>query len=289
MRLMLLLTSGAAMLLSGCEGLLFLVANAPTAFGSFHRVADLPYGAGPRNTLDVYSPRAASNRPIVIFWHGGSWTGGSKSFYRFVGAALAERGFVAVLPDYRLFPEVKFPQFMDDGARAVAWVRKHGHEYGGDPERIVLMGHSAGAHMAALLALNDRYLVDAGVPPRVIVGLVGLSGPYALAPDTDTLRTIFGSPYTPADWQPVQFVGAHSPPTLLIQGLDDEVVSPSHTQKLRAALEAHAIRVETDLYEGKSHSDTVASFSLPARRRTPALAHTVAFIESVSAQSDRSR
>lgn len=273
---------------TACEGIAFLAANAPAVFGPFHRVAEVSYGAGAHRKLDIYSPRGASNRPVVIFWHGGSWTGGSKSYYRFVGAALAERGFVTVLPDYRLYPEAKFPQFMDDGAQAVAWVQQHVREYGGDPERIVLMGHSAGAHMAAMLALNDTYLVNAGAQPRAIVGLVGLSGPYALDPNSDILRTIFSTPYTPLDWRPVRFVSDRSPPALLIQGLDDNVVAPSHTQELRDALAAHGIRVETELYAGKGHSDTIASFSLPARRRTPALAQSVAFMESVTAKSDRS-
>ena len=283
------LTALAVATLTGCQGALFFLVNAPTAFGSFHSVTDLPYGSGSRQRLDVYSPRDARNRPVVVFWYGGSWQMGSRAQYRFVGAALAERGFVTVLPDYRLYPEVKFPDFVDDGAQAVAWVQKHVRDYGGDPERIVLMGHSAGAHMAAFLALNDSYLVKAGAQPQAIVGLVGLSGPYALDPNSKALRTIFASPYMPADWQPVHFVSEHSPPTLLIQGLDDTVVSASHTEKLRDALVAHKIRVETELYAGRGHSDTIASFSLPARRRTPALGRAVSFIESVTSKSDLSR
>jgi acetyl esterase/lipase len=270
---------------AACSGGSFVIANVPTYFGSYRRVADLPYGPGPRQKLDVYSPKGAGQHPVVVFFYGGSWTAGEKSQYRFVGAALAERGFVAVLPNYQLYPAAKFPGFMADGAGAVAWVQKHAPEFGGDPERIVLMGHSAGAHMAALLALDSRYLISAGAKPGAIIGLVGLSGPYALDPNTDTLRATFPAPYTLADWRPVQFVSDRSPPTLLLHGVRDSVVSVSHAEKLRDALLAHNVRVETQLYPDRGHTDTLASFALVARRRTPALQETINFLQSVTRQS----
>jgi acetyl esterase/lipase len=114
-----------ATMVAGCSSAVFLFANAPTAFGSFDRHSDLAYGEDPRQRLDVYAPRNAANRPVVIFWYGGTWVKGSKENYRFVGAALAERGFVAVLPDYRLYPAVTFPAFCEDGAHALAWVEAH--------------------------------------------------------------------------------------------------------------------------------------------------------------------
>ena len=126
------------LLLAGCSTTQFLVANAPTLFDRIDRHANLSYGQDPRQGLDVYSPRHATNRPVVIFWYGGSWVKGKKSDYRFVGTTLAERGFVVVLPDYRLYPEVSFPAFDEDGARAVAWVEQHVQEFGGDPHHIVL-------------------------------------------------------------------------------------------------------------------------------------------------------
>ena len=222
---------------------------------------------------------------MVVFFYGGSWTVGSRGLYRFVGAALAERGIVAVLPDYRLYPQVKFPLFLDDGALAVAWVQKHAQEFGGDPQRIVLMGHSAGGHEAAFLAYDRQLLQKAGARPEWIVGLVGLSGPYALEPDTKVLNTIFASPYTVADWQPVRFVTAQAPPTLLVHGTADDVVSIKHAEKLRDVLQANHVRVETQFYPGKSHADTVAGMSVPARGRTPVLDQSVRFIESVAGGS----
>ena len=153
-------------LTTACVSAQYFLANAPTAFGRFERTPDLEYGSGPRQRLDVYAPRSAKNCPVVIFWYGGSWLNGRKSDYRFVGAALAERGFVTVLPDYRLYPAVKFPLFLEDAAGAVIWVQRHADAFGGDPHRIVLMGHSAGAYMAAFLAYNSKFLAAAGGQPQ---------------------------------------------------------------------------------------------------------------------------
>jgi acetyl esterase/lipase len=276
-----------ATFIAACSSAAFLFANAPTAFGSFDRHADLPYGEDPRQRLDVYSPRDATNRPVVIFWYGGSWTKGSKANYRFVGAALAERGFVAVIPDYRLYPQVAFPAFCEDGAHALVWVEQHVQEFGGDSHRIVLMGHSAGAHMAAFIAFNHAFDDKAGAETKSIIGLVGLSGPYALVPDTAELHATFAAPYTDADWQPIRFVDAHSPPTLLLHGLADNEVYPKHTIALNDALLRNHVRVEMKLYPHGRHADTVAPFALLARRRSPAYEDSFAFIESVT-RSDQS-
>ncbi len=268
---------------AGCTSVAFIIANTATLTGRYDRSTNHSYGPEARQKLDVYSPKDEKDRPVVVFFYGGSWTAGSRGLYRFVGAALAERGIVTVLPDYRLYPQVKFPLFVDDGALAVAWVQKHAHEFGGDPQRIVLMGHSAGGHEAAFLAYDRQLLQKVGARPEWIVGLVGLSGPYALAPDTEILNTIFASPYTEAQWQPVRFVTSQSPPTLLVHGTADDVVSIQHAEKLRDVLQANQVRVETQFYPDKNHADTVAGFSIPARGRTPVLDHSVSFIESVTA------
>ncbi len=268
-------------LLTGCSSTQFLLANGPTTFDRVDRHADLPYGQDPRQRLDVYSPRQAMNRPVVIFWYGGSWVKGKKSNYRFVGTTLAERGFVTVLPDYRLYPQVHFPAFDEDGARAVAWVERHAREFGGDPHRIVLMGHSAGGHTAAFLAFNHEFLRKFGADPDAIAGLVGLSGTYVLVPETDTERATFPPPYTEADWQPIRFVDAHSPPTLLIHGTDDKEVLPREAVELRDVMIRNHRRVELNLYPNRGHGDTVASFAPVAHWRTPALRDTIAFIDSV--------
>jgi acetyl esterase/lipase len=269
-------------LLSGCSTTQFLVANAPTEFDRIDRHANLAYGNDPRQRLDIYAPRQGQDRPVVIFWYGGSWVKGRKSQYRFVGTTLAERGIVAVLPDYRLYPQVTFPAFDEDGARAVAWVEQHVRQFGGDPREIVLMGHSAGGHTAAFLAFNHEFLRKYGADPDSIVGLVGLSGTYVLVPQDPTEKATFPPPYTEADWQPIRFVDAHSPPTLLLHGTDDKEVLPQEAIQLRDAMLALHLRVELHLYEHHGHGDTVAPFAPIARWRSPALKDTLAFIESVT-------
>lgn len=268
--------------LAGCSFVEFGVANAPAVFAGVQRHRDLAYGEDPRQRLDVYVPRGAANRPVVIFWYGGSWVKGAKAEYRFVGTTLAEHGFVAILPDYRLYPQVAFPAFDADGARAVAWVQRHAREFGGNPSNIVLMGHSAGGHTAAYLALNHDFLREFGADPACISGLVGLSGTYVLVPDTDELRATFPAPYTEADWQPIRFVDAHAPPTLLLHGLADKEVSPREAEELRDALSRNHVRVQLILYPHRGHSATVASFAPITRWRTPAVKQTVEFIDGLT-------
>jgi acetyl esterase/lipase len=269
----------AALTVVACGGLAFTAANAPALFGEFSRRADVAYGTRPRQRLDVYSPRHAKDLPIIVFWYGGGWENGTKSQYRFVGAALAKAGYVAVLPDYRLYPEAKFPAFVQDGAEALAWVASHAEEIGGDPKRIYVAGHSAGAHLAAMLAYDRSQLERVGLPSDTVRGLIGLSGPYALDPNTDTYRAIFAAPFTHADWQPVQLAGSGAPPALLLHGDSDEVVYVAHARKLAAALEAIGVKVKLRIYAGRGHRDTVAAFALPAPHKLPVMEEIRRFVQ----------
>jgi acetyl esterase/lipase len=280
-----LLAAALATLATGCSSTLFLAANAPSYFSSVRSRTDIAYGTGPRQRLDVYTPPGAHELPVVVFWYGGAWSSGRKSQYRFVGVALAERGCITVVPDYRLYPAVKYPAFIEDGALAVAWVERHAREFGGDPSRIILMGHSAGAHLAATLAIEPQYLERAGADRHAIIGWVGLSGPYALDPDTDELRAIFSAPYVLADWQPVRHVTGAAPPALLLHGEDDRRVYARQAIELRDALASRGVRVDLELYPGRGHSDTIASFARLARGRTPALEQTVRFVGSLKPQA----
>jgi len=287
-------------LLSGCTTIAFGVANLPTYFSGIQRQSGIAFGTDPRQRLDVYRPAAAAAsgiaaspgtaaapatpagaRPVIVFWYGGSWDEGKRQEYRFVGVALARLGYVTVIPDYRLYPQVRFPLFLDDGAQAVAWVQQHAAEYGGDPRRVILMGHSAGAHMAAMLALNRQYLVAAGADPQRIIALVGLSGPYGLIPDTPTLHDIFGPPFTPHDWQVLPYASALSPPALLLHGGADRMVWASNTEDLAAALRAQGVAVQTRIYPGRGHIDVLAAISLPGRRRAPVLADIATFLHTL--------
>jgi acetyl esterase/lipase len=283
-------------LLSGCTTIAFGVANLPTYFSGIQRHAGIAYGADPRQRLDVYQPKAAAQpvaaaatataaaagaKPVIVFWYGGSWDDGKRQDYRFVGVALARLGYVSVIPDYRLYPQVRFPLFLQDGAQAVAWVQQHAAEYGGDPQRLVLMGHSAGAHMAAMLALNRHYLEAAGADPRRIIALIGLSGPYGLTPNTAKLHDIFGPPFTPHDWQVLPYASPLSPPALLLHGGADKLVWVSNTEDLAAALRAHGVAVETRIYPNRGHVDMLAAISLPGRRRAPVLADIAAYLRTL--------
>src|ERR1700722_7797508 len=167
--------AGLSALLAGCARLGFLAAHLPAVFGSYKRHANIVYGDDAQHRLDVYVPpqAAAVPRAVVLFWHGGHWRFGDKADYRFVGAALAASGYVAVVANYRHHPQVKMPGFMDDAARAALWAAAHAGEFGADPARLYLMGHSAGAHMAALVALDSRYFAATGRPAPLIAGVIG--------------------------------------------------------------------------------------------------------------------
>jgi acetyl esterase/lipase len=275
-----------SLLLAGCQslGLAFMNAASPAAT----RVRNIPFMQGPRGQMDLYAPRAAlpGQAPLIVFWYGGAWQWGSKQDYRFVGAALAARGAVAVVPDYRLYPQVRFPEFLRDAAAAVARAQQEAPRYGADPRRTVLGGHSAGAYIAAMLALQPQYLREAGVDPASIAGFFGLSGPYALVPDTDVLRAIFTATATPAQFQAVAQVEARAPPALLVHGTADAVVYTSHTESLAAALTARGDQVEVRLVPDRRHVDTVIALSRPAAFRVPDLLQQIsAFAARVPARS----
>jgi len=269
----------AAISIVSCGGLAFTAANAPALFGDFKRLANQSYGTHARQRLDVYTPDGAKGRPIIVFWYGGSFDKGRKENYRFVGAALAKAGYVAVLPDYRLYPEVRFPAFVDDGAAAVAWVVSHAAGIGGDPGRIYLAGHSAGAHLAGMLAYEPERLARVGVRAGAVRGFIGLSGPYALDPNTEALRTIFSAPYGFDDWQPARHVRPGAPPALLLHGEADTVVSVRHAGAMAEALGAAQVPYALRTYPGRGHADTVAAFAAAAPKKLPVLDEIRRFIE----------
>jgi acetyl esterase/lipase len=274
-----LLTSLATLFLAGCSRLLFYGANLPALFGSYRRIANVAYGPDKHQRLDVYVPHSGGDaRPLVVFWHGGRWETGDKADYRFVGAALASLGYVAMLPNYRHYPEVKLAGFMDDTARAAAFAAAHALDYGATPEKLYLMGHSSGAHMAALVTLNPAYLEALGTAPE-IAGFIGLSGPYDFLPLLESdVQDMFGPPENYPLSQPINFVRDGEPPMLLIHGLSDEVVLPKNSRNLAAALEARGNRVTLLLYPKAGHADTVAALSAPARGRASTLKDIAAFI-----------
>lgn len=243
---------------------------------------DIRYGPAARQTLDVYRPSNAGGKPlpVIVFFYGGSWATGTKAGYGFAGRALAARGFVTVVPDYRLVPQVVYPAFVQDGAAAVGWVRRHIAGQGGDPERIVLAGHSAGAYIAAMLAVDERWL---GRDREGVRGLVGLAGPYDFAPfDVDASRNAFGRWPDPQETQPVRWAGAGDPPALLLTGADDTTVRPRNSEMLAARLRAGGVTAELKEYPGVGHVGLVTSLARPLRRRAPTLDDMAAFAHRVA-------
>jgi acetyl esterase/lipase len=271
---------------AGCSRVVFFAANAPSVFGAYTRHTNLAYGADPQQRVDVYvpdGPSSGASRPVIVFWHGGRWEFGDKSDYRFVGAALAESGYVAVIANYRHYPQVKMPGFMDDAARAAQWAVTHAGEFGADPRQLFLMGHSAGAQMAALLALDPRYFQATGAVPQ-IAGVIGLSGPYDFLPLLEAdVQDMFGPPALYPESQPINYVRADAPPMLLIHGLKDETVWPKNSRNLASALSARGASVTLKLYPKLVHADTVGALSAPIRGRAPTLSDIQAFVKARSA------
>lgn len=268
-------------LVAGCSRLGFLAANVPASFGPYRRHANIGYGTDPQQQLDLYVPEKTAGAPsaVVVFWHGGRWSFGDKADYRFVGAALAESGYLAVVANYRHYPQVKMAGFMEDAAQAALWAHAHAAEYGADAKRLYLMGHSAGAHMAVLLALDGRYFAAAGRPAPHIAGVIGLSGPYNFLPLREyDVQEMFGPPQLYPQSQPINFVRVGAPPMLLVHGLDDVTVWPENSRNLAAALIALGVPVSLKLYPKISHGDTVAALAPLLRRRAPTLADITAFI-----------
>ena len=263
--------------LAGCQALGLAVINASAPDVAMTR--DIAFEPGKRGGMDLYSPPASTApdvaTPLVVFWYGGAWTTGHKEDYRFVGAALAARGALVAVPDYRLYPEVRYPVFLQDAARAVAQAQREAVSRGVDPQRTVLGGHSAGAYIAAMLALEPRYLREAGVDPASIVGFFGLSGPYVLEPNTAQLHDIFTSQASPAQFQPIAHVTGGAPPALLIHGDADDLVVAEHSRRLADALKAQGVPVQLQVYPGRRHVDTVLALSRPAGFRIPGLVEEI--------------
>jgi acetyl esterase/lipase len=267
-------------------GLLSLTAAACSPLGLLNGMAprrraahDIAYGTAPRQRLDIYVPeRLAAPAPVVVFLYGGGWDSGSKEMYRFVGGALAAQGFVTVIPDYRLYPAVRYPTFIEDCAAAFAWTTAHAAAWGGS-DRFVLMGHSAGAYNAAMLALDGRYLAQAGAAARPRA-TVGLAGPYDFLPvGTAELRAIFGYPTSP-ETQPVDHVDGRNAPMLLLAGTRDTTVLPRNTERLAAHIRAAGGPVTARLYPNIDHREIVGALGQPFRFLCPTLADSADFIRA---------
>ncbi len=270
-------------MLAACSPLTLINRLAPD--GTYRPARDLAYGPEPRHRLDIYQPEAAgTGAPVVVFFYGGNWNSGDRADYLFAGEALASRGYVGIVPDYRLYPQVRFPDFLFDCAQAVRWVLDNCASWGGDPRRIFLMGHSAGAYNAAMLALNPHYLQSVGVATKQISGLVGLAGPYDFLPLIGNVtKAVFGFPDTPAYTQPINFAAAGAPPALLATGAADDIVDPGNSRRLAVRLRASGVAVREIVYPKLGHRTLLGALAAPLRGLGPVLADVSAFVDACTA------
>jgi acetyl esterase/lipase len=247
--------------------------------------ADVAYGALPRQRLDIIAPATPAppgGWPVAVFFYGGSWNTGERADYRFVGTALAARGVLTLVADYRLYPEVRFPDFLRDSADALAYGLREAGRLGGNPKRVFVMGHSAGGYNAAMLALDRRWLQATGHAPNELAGWIGLAGPYDFLPtDNPDAQPVFFHPNYPPQAQPIEFAARAAPRTFLAAPIDDSLVSPIRsTRQLAAKLRAAGVPVTLEMYQHPSHATLVGAFAPPLRWLAPVLDDVVHFIEA---------
>jgi acetyl esterase/lipase len=279
--------------LSACSAVDLLNATVPD--DTYLRVKGRAYGPDPRQRLDIYQPKNLSpandkQTSMVVFFYGGSWSSGERADYRFVGEALASQGIVVVVADYRLSPQTLYPGFVQDCAQAVRWAFDHADEYGANPDRIFVMGHSAGAYNAAMLALDTRWLIDVGLIPTRLAGWIGLAGPYDFLPIGDRQTQVaFSWPDTAADTQPMLHAAQaspQSPPALLLAARLDTVVDPQRsTVALANMLKSRGVEVEVELFSGVSHVTLIASMAAVLRAQAPVLERVTTFVNAAASQS----
>ncbi|MGX1786396.1 alpha/beta hydrolase [Bosea sp. NPDC055332] len=279
-----LLAAGST-LLSACSPLGLLNAFTPADAGGRLAASGIAYGPDERHRLDVYLPEQIAGRaPVMVFLYGGGWNNGERADYAFVGRAFAAQGFVTVIPDYRLVPQVRFPTFVEDCALALRWVRDHIAAYGGDGAGIALSGHSAGAYNAMMLALDRRFLARAGLPPGFVRCVTGLAGPYDFLP-LDDPRSIaaFGDYPRLPETQPISFASARAPRAFLATGDEDETVRPRNSASLAEKLRAQGATVELKTYPGLGHAGILLALNTGFRGRAPVLADIVRFAKAQGA------
>jgi len=254
-----------------------------------YELATVAYGAGERRQLDVYTPRATAERvrpangwPLVVFFYGGSWNHGERESYRFVGEAMAARGILTVIPDYRLYPEVRYPEFLKDNAAAMAWALREAARLGADPKRVFAMGHSAGGYNAAMVALDPRWLGAEGLKTTQLAGWIGLAGPYEFLPiENPDAQPVFFHPNTPLESQPILYATASTPRTFLGAATEDNLVNPErNTRQMGTKLQAAGVPVTVQFYPRTNHITLIGAFAAPLRFLGPVLDDVVDFVKT---------
>jgi acetyl esterase/lipase len=246
-------------------------------------LTSIAYGDDARQKLDIYLPKqnAVGASAVLIFFHGGSWHDGEREGYGFLGRAFAARGFVTVIADYRKAPSVRFPAFVQDTASAIAWVHANIAKYDGDADRIFIMGHSAGAHIAMMTALDPQWLAANNLTPNVIKGVIGLAGPYDFLPLTsDSSKIALGQWPNLTETQPITYARGDAPPLLLLTGDKDTVVKPRNSKILSEKIQALGGQQQLRIYPDVDHADIIMAVARPFRQKAPIVTDVVNFIKS---------
>lgn len=286
--LLLLFGGGAKMVVSGGAKSLDMADKLLGSDGGARLlIGDQPYGNGPRQTLDIWVPenaQASGRLPVIVFFYGGGWDSGERENYGFAGRALAQKGFVVVIPDYRLVPKAHWPDFLEDSAKAVAWTHQYIGGLAGDPDRIALMGHSAGAYNAVMLALDPTWLRGARSDPSIIRGVAGLAGPYDFLPmeKGGSADKAMGKVRPAEKTQPIAYARGDAPPLWLATGDEDTTVRPRNSQNLAAAIEKAGGSAALRIYPDMGHTGIVMALAGPFRSKGPVLDEATDFLRGVT-------
>ena len=260
------------------------VLNSLVPENGYELVSGVEYGTNARQKLDIYLPKATEKstalKKVIIFYYGGNWDSGERADYKFAAEALVSQGYIVVIPDFRVYPEVLFPGFMADPVSAAKWVKTHIKKYNGDANKVFLAGHSSGAHMAVMMAINPEYLAEASLKPNDFAGVIGLAGPYDFLPlKSDRLKIIFGVDAEQWKSQPINFVDGKNPSLFLAVGLKDNTVWPRNTFNLAKKIKDKNGLVEVHEFASYGHVDMVAKLAKPLRGNGELLKSVITFID----------
>lgn len=277
-----LLPAVMAVILGGCTQLGVSLANLPIKFSDMEIKKEITYGNEDWQKLDIYIPKRAKveKLPVITFFYGGRWTDGSKDMYAFVGHAFAKEGYIVVIADYSKYPNVKFPSFVEDGAKAVAWIHNNIDKHGGDANNLFISGHSSGAHIGALVVADERYLQAEGKNNSIIKAFAGLAGPYDFIPQADDLKDIFGPPTNYPLMTVTNFIDGNEPPMLLLWGEDDDAVWERNIKLLGEKIEKENGLYEIKMYPGVDHVGVISGLIWFLRGQPPILKDITNFFES---------
>lgn len=266
----------------GCTKIGLDISNIPTSFTTHKIVTDIAYGEKEIQKLDIYIPQNIENKklPVIVFFYGGRWTDGTKEMYAFVGEKFANENYILVMADYSKYPQVKFPTFVQDAAKAVAWTHDHINQYGGNADRLYVSGHSSGAHMGSLVAANVQYLKAEGKSTKIIKAFAGLAGPYDFIPQAEDLKDLFGPPKNYPQMQTTHFITGNQPPMLLLWGDADTIVWQRNIDLLTKEIQEKGGIVKRKIYPDMGHVGIISNMTWWSTNKTTVIEDIITFFEA---------